>query len=230
VAVAANEPDRMDAAGERVEYDARWGYRRFDARRYEARRYGGIVRRLNHRLLERALARGLAGVPRGGLVLDAPCGTGVLTGFLRGRGFRVLDLDISPAMLGVAKERGDVIGHVRGDLEASPLRAGSVDAVVSTRFLMHRPPEVRPRVLRAMASTTRGPVVATVCHPYTFKSFGRRVRAALGGRVKKSPRLTRREIEAEVAAAGLVLRALIPVLPVLSEVWVIVVQATPESA
>lgn len=216
--------------GERASYDARWGYRHFDARRYEARRYGGLVRRLNHRLLERALARGLANVPPGGLVLDAPCGTGILTGFLRDRGFRVLDLDISPAMLGVAKERGRVVGHVRGDLEVLPLRAGSVDAIVSTRFLMHLPPAVRPRVLRAMAHATRGPIVATVCHPYTLKSFGRGVRAALGGRVKRSPRLTRREIEAEVAAAGLALHALIPVLPVLSEVWVIVVQATPGSA
>jgi SAM-dependent methyltransferase len=220
----------MDVVRDSARYDARWGYRRFDARRYEARRYGGVVRRLNHRLLERALARGLANVPPGGIVLDAPCGTGVLADFLRGRGYRVMGLDISPAMLGVAKERGPVVGHVRGDLEAPPLRAGVVDAVVSTRFLMHLPPEVRPRVLRAMASVTHGPVVATVCHPYTFKTFGRNVRRLLGRDAKRSPRLTRREIEAEVAAAGLRLERVIPVLPVLSEVWVIVVQMTPGSA
>ena len=34
------------APSEDAQYDARWGYRSFDARRYEARRYGGIVRRL----------------------------------------------------------------------------------------------------------------------------------------------------------------------------------------
>ena len=215
---------------EDANYDARWGYRRFDARRYEERRYGGFVRRLNHRLLERALAKGLAGVRPGGVVLDAPCGTGVLANFLRGLGLRIVGADISPAMLEVAKERGPVVGHVRADLERPPLRPESVDAVVSTRFLMHLPPALRPRVLRAMATLTRGPVVATVCHPYTVKTFGRSVRAALGRKVKKSPRLTRRELEAEVASAGLRLERVIPVMPILSEVWVIVVHATPGAA
>ena len=218
------------APAEDAHYDARWGYRRFDARRYEARRYGGVVRRLNHRLLERALAKGLAGVRPGGVVLDAPCGTGVLADFLRGLGLRIVGADISPAMLEVAKERGPVVGHVRADLEPPPLRPESVDAVVSTRFLMHLPPALRPRVLRAMATLTRGPVVATVCHPYTVKTFGRSVRAALGRKVKKSPRLTRRELEAEVASAGLRLERVIPVMPILSEVWVIVVHATPGAA
>ena len=218
------------APSEDAHYDARWGYRSFDARRYEARRYGGLVRRLNHRMLERALARGLEGVRAGGVVLDAPCGTGVLADFLRGLGFQVLGADISPAMLAVARERGPVVGHVRADLERPPLRAGSVDAVVSTRFLMHLPAELRPRVLRTLATLARGPVVATVCHPYTVKSFGRAVRGALGGTKKKSPRLTRPELEAEVASAGLRLERVIPVMPLLSEVWVIVVHATPGAA
>ena len=215
---------------EDAHYDARWGYRSFDARRYETRRYGGLVRRMNHRMLERALAKGLSGVRAGGIVLDAPCGTGVLADFLRGRGFKVLGADISPAMLEVARERGPVVGHVRGDLERPPLRAGSVDAVVSTRFLMHLPAELRPRVLRALATLARGPVVATVCHPYTLKSFGRAVRGALGGRLKQSPRLTRPELEAEIASAGLRLERVIPVMPLLSEVWVIVVHAPPGAA
>jgi SAM-dependent methyltransferase len=218
------------APPEDAHYDARWGYRSFDARRYEARRYGGAMRRLNHRLLERALAQGLAGVRQGGIVLDAPCGTGILADFLRGLGFRVLGADISPAMLEVARERGPFVGHVRADLERPPLRAGSVDAVVSTRFLMHLPAELRPRVLRALATLARGPVVATVCHPYTVKSFGRAIRRAIGVHAKKSPRLTRRELEAEVAAAGLRLDRVIPVMPILSEVWVIVVHATPGAA
>ena len=212
---------------EGAQYDARWGYRAFDARRYEARRYGGIIRQWNHRLLERALARGLASVPRNGVVLDAPCGTGILADFLRGLGLRVLGADISPAMLGVAATRGPVVGHVRADLEAPPLKPASVDAVVSTRFLMHLPPEIRPRVLAGLARVARGPVVATVCHPYTMKSFGRAVRRALGVRAKRSPRVTRAEIEREVRAAGLQLEAVIPVLPVLSEVWVIVVRTVP---
>src|SRR5581483_2989963 len=180
------------------------------------------VRRLNHRLLERALARALAGV--GGRVLDAPCGTGILAPFLASRGLRVVGADISPAMLGVARERGSAVGHVRADLERPPYRPGTFDAVVSARFLMHLPAADRPRVLATLAELADGPVVATVCHPWTVKSFGRAVRRALGGRSKRSPRLTRRALEAEVAAAGLRLERVIRVLPLLSEVWVVVVR------
>src|SRR5438552_2954197 len=137
-----------------LDYDARWGYRQFDARRYERRRYGGAIRRLNHRLLERALGRALAGLAPGAVVLDAPCGTGILAPFLARRGL----------------------------------------------------------------------LVATVCHPYTLKSFGRALRRALGRRAKQSPRLTRRALAAELDAAGLELERVIPVMPLLSEVWVVVVR------
>src|SRR5438093_560347 len=116
------------------------------------------------------------------------------------------------------------VGHVRADLELPPLRPRSVDAVVCTRFLMHLPAASRPRVLGTLAALARGPLVATVCHPYTLKSLGRALRRALGGRAKRSPRLTRRALAGEVDAAGLELRRVIPVMPLLSEVWVVVVR------
>ncbi|HLK11691.1 MAG TPA: class I SAM-dependent methyltransferase [Candidatus Binatia bacterium] len=205
-------------------YDARLGYQTLDARRYERRRYGSLVRRLNLRLLERALGRALGGVAPGGVVLDAPCGTGILTGFLRARGLRVVGADISPAMLAVARERGGTVGHVRADLEAPPWRGGGFAAVISSRFLMHLPSAIRPRVLAGLASLARGPLVATVCHPYTAKSLGRALRRAVGLRAKQSPRLTRAELADEVARAGLVLERVVPVLPLLSEVWVVVIR------
>jgi SAM-dependent methyltransferase len=216
--------------GEQVaeHYDARWGYRTLDAERYERRRYGSLGRRLNLRLLERALARALASVPPDGLVLDAPCGTGILSTFLRRRGFRVIGADISPAMLAVAHRRTDALGHVRADLEQPPYRPRSVDAVLSNRFLMHLPSATRTRVLRVLGELARGPVVATVSHPYTYKSFQRAVRRALGGTVRRSPRLTRRQLEDEAARAGMRIERVIPVLPVLSEVWVVVLSTLPK--
>ncbi len=205
-----------------ADYDARWGYRHFDARRYERRRYGGLIRRLNLRRLERVLARALAGIDRRRLVLDVPCGTGIIGDSLTARGFRIVGADISPAMLAVARERAHAVGLLRADLETPPWRPGSFDAVVCARFLMHLPAESRPRVLGTLAGLTHGPLVATVCHPYTVKSFGRWLRRLLGRPAKRSPRLTRRALAAEVEAAGLRLERVIPVLPLLSEVWVIV--------
>ena len=46
----------------------------------------------------------------------------------------------------------------------------------------------------------------------------------LGRRAKQSPRLTRRALAAELDAAGLELGRVIPVMPLLSEVWVVVVR------
>src|SRR5438046_2491867 len=92
-------------------YDARFGYRHLDARRYERRRYGGVVRRLNLRLLERALGRALAGIGGGRLILDVPCGTGILGRLFARRGDRVIGADISPAMLDVARERPHALGY-----------------------------------------------------------------------------------------------------------------------
>lgn len=213
-----------------ADYAARWGYRTLDARRYEQRRYGGWLRGLNRRMLERALGRALADLRPGALVLDVPCGTGILAGFLAARGVRVVGTDISPAMLALAREGGVALGHVRADLELPPYRPGGFDAVVCNRFLMHVPAAARPRVLATLAGLTRGPLVATVCHPYTFKSFTRSVRRRLGAPAKRSPRLSRRALAAEVAAAGLRLERVIPVMPILSEVWVVILRRPTATA
>jgi SAM-dependent methyltransferase len=217
-----------------ADYDARWGYREFDAERYERRRYGSFVRRLNLRMLERALARAFADVPPNALVLDAPCGTGIMAGFLGRSGFRVIGADISRAMLEVAHRRSfalsGAVGHVRADLEAPPFRAGAIDAVLSSRFMMHLPPDARPRVMRTMAGVTRGPLIATFCHPYTLKSFLRALRRAFGGSAKRSPRVTRRQLAEEAAAAGLRLERIVPVMPLLSEVWVVVLRTPPATS
>jgi SAM-dependent methyltransferase len=212
------------AAPATANYDARWGYRSLDARRYEQRRYGGIVRRLNLWLLGRALVRGLRGVGGRRLVLDVPCGTGIVGRGLALHGFRVVGADISPAMLAVAAEREHAVALLRADLERPPWRRGAFDAVVCARFLMHLPAESRPHVLRTLAALADGPLVATVCHPYTLKSAGRWLRRLVGGRVKRSPRLDRRALVSEVAAAGLRLERVISVLPLLSEVWVVVIR------
>src|SRR6185436_10136523 len=103
-----------------ADYDARWGYRRLDARRYEQRRYGSLIRRLNLRLLDRTLLRALAGVDGRRLLLDLPCGTGIVGDYLSSHGFRVVGADISPAMLEVASERAHALGLVRADLESPP--------------------------------------------------------------------------------------------------------------
>jgi hypothetical protein len=68
-------------------------------------------------------------------------------------------------------------------------------------------------------------LIISYSHPYTLKHLGRLLRHRLGLREAPKPRLTRMELCQEVAEAGLHLRALIAVAPVLSEVWLAVLGA-----
>lgn len=203
-------------------YPARWGYRDIDAGGYEKRRYGTARRRLNQRLLERRLRRALLPVA-GGSILDVPCGTGILAGVFAALRLHVTSADISVAMLRAAAARG-VESRVRADVERLPFRGGAFDAVVCNRFFMHLPPALRPRVLHELGRVSRGPVVFTVCHPYTLKAVSRRIRRGFGLHAKAKQRLGRAAVAREVSAAGLRLRNVSWVVPALSEVWVIVAE------
>jgi len=200
--------------------DSLTGYRHFDAARYERRRYGSLARRMNHWFLERALARALQPVAPGSLVLDTPSGTGILHPFLAARGYRVVASDLSPAMIAQAQRKAEALGGVLADIRSLPFKPDTFDAVVCSRFIMHLPRGARGEILRTLARLSRGPVIATVCHPYTFKTASRAARRFLGGNPKQSPRITRAGLEEELAEVGLALQSVAVVLPVFSEVWV----------
>ncbi|HEX5415143.1 MAG TPA: class I SAM-dependent methyltransferase [Chloroflexota bacterium] len=66
---------------------------------------------------------------RGQDVLEIGCGPGHLSEELAARGFRVVGLDRSPAMLARARRRGTVVG---GDSRALPFAASSFDSILLT--------------------------------------------------------------------------------------------------
>lgn len=85
----------------------------------------------------RELAREVgARLEPGGLVCDVGAGTGVVALGLVGLGFRVLGVDLSPRMLGFARER---LGPRVAVADASklPLRSGSIDGACSVWVLHH---------------------------------------------------------------------------------------------
>jgi SAM-dependent methyltransferase len=215
------------APAEPAYYKAHRGYRAIDALRYQDRRYGSRGRRFNLWLLERALRRGLAGLPPGALVLDVPCGTGMLHQVVHGLGHRLVGMDVSRPMLAAARRAHERDALLAGDVHAPPFRPRAFDAILCVRFLMLLPADERPRVLRELGVLTRGPIVATVCHPYTLKSFFRAFRRGIGRTVKQPHRLRRPALEADAAAAGLRVRRVIRVMPFFSEVWVVVLTPAP---
>jgi len=74
-----------------------------------------------------------------GDALDAACGTGRYAADLAARGHRVVGVDSSAEMLGLARARVPRGAFLVGDLHRLPLRDGAVDLVVSGLALAHVP-------------------------------------------------------------------------------------------
>jgi demethylmenaquinone methyltransferase/2-methoxy-6-polyprenyl-1,4-benzoquinol methylase len=66
-------------------------------------------------------------LPSGSRVLDVAAGTGLITGLLEARGFKVLPLDISGEMLKGARRRGGTV--VLATAEALPFRDATFDGL-----------------------------------------------------------------------------------------------------
>jgi demethylmenaquinone methyltransferase/2-methoxy-6-polyprenyl-1,4-benzoquinol methylase len=108
-----------------------------------APRYDLVTRVLSYGRDQRWKDRlvGLAAVRRGERVLDVACGTGDLAGRLAARGARVTALDLTPAMLGLARQRpgADAIRWIAGDIGALPFADASFDAVTGGYALRNVP-------------------------------------------------------------------------------------------
>jgi magnesium-protoporphyrin O-methyltransferase len=101
----------------------------------------------------------------GARVLDAGCGTGLMTAELAARGAQVVAVDISPQLIGIAEARLDdaLRGRVTfraGDMTAADL--GRFDHVMAMDSLIYyRTPDIAS-VLRKLAARTAQSVVFTV--------------------------------------------------------------------
>jgi len=97
-----------------------------------------------------------AAVGDGQRVLDVACGTGIVARTAAGRvgpSGSVVGLDLSDAMLTVARRVAPDLNWVQGDAAAMPLPAGSFDTVVSQMALMFFPDPVA--ALREMKRVAR---------------------------------------------------------------------------
>jgi SAM-dependent methyltransferase len=78
---------------------------------------------------------------RSGSVLELACGTGLLTVPLASRGTRVIGLDLSPTMLGAARERASVakvsVDFVEGDVRTFAFDRRFDTIIVARNSLLH---------------------------------------------------------------------------------------------
>ena len=81
----------------------------------------------------------LSGLDAGAKVLDLGCGSGIFTQLLAKRGFDVTGLDISPALIGIARLNNPDITFLEGDVEALPFEDASTDGVLLSGIVHHLP-------------------------------------------------------------------------------------------
>ena len=95
-------------------------------------------------------------------ILDAGCGTGLLTLALARRGWNVTAVDIAPNMVEATRAAAQAaelnVHTLVGDLETAE---GAFDAVACLDVLIHYPAELFVPMLTSLAARTRGPLVFT---------------------------------------------------------------------
>jgi len=175
---------------------------------YDDRRFkGGLAGPKSERKWQMILkaVRGLQGIHT---VLDLPCGTGRFTSRILDHGWKLINGDISGPMLARAREYGagkpNLLGSARMNAEHLPFADGALDLVISIRFLMHVPHDVRIRIFREYGRVSKRYVVLDVRHKYCVNLWWKKFRKALGMRVKvPEHRYSVAELERDVSEAGL---------------------------
>lgn len=193
----------------RTKVDQRWQAESV-AKSYDAERFSGLLGGIFHRLQCRSVMRCLQGLPSDALILDLPCGTGRFHPMLTKQGFQIIGCDVSEAMLaraGHRPDRGESTRFLLGNAQGIPLRAESVDCVLSVRFAMHLACEERVKILREFARVTRGSVVVEYGYDSRWHRLRRGVRGlflkALGRKRLYPDSTPKDRIMAEADQAGL---------------------------
>jgi len=86
-----------------------------------------------------------------GRVLDAGCGSGVKTRYLTKHGVRVLGIDFSETLIGIARAEVDAEFGVM-DMRAAPQMSETFDGVFAQASLLHIPRADMPGVVAGLAS------------------------------------------------------------------------------
>lgn len=81
----------------------------------------------------------LAQLPPKAVLLDLGCGGGQDARYLRARGYRVVGLDRTAALLSFARQCATTLPLIRADMRQLPLRPGGVDGIWAAASLIHLP-------------------------------------------------------------------------------------------
>jgi ubiquinone/menaquinone biosynthesis C-methylase UbiE len=92
---------------------------------------------LDYKPLDRALLAALVEQSHGATMGDLGCGPGHVTAWLQDHGARCVGIDLSPAMIDIARRRRPDLEYRVGDLRALPVSDGSWGSAVALYSLIH---------------------------------------------------------------------------------------------
>lgn len=143
--------------------------------------YDGLIEPFNRAL--RPIGYRVFGMRSGMRVLEVGCGTGMQLNFYRERGCRALGIDLSAAMLQVARNRlGPRAAICRADGGRLPFPDGVFDRVLAMLVFHEMAPAARPRVLDEMMRVLHpeGSLGIIDYHPEPWRSLkGRLVKGLI---------------------------------------------------
>jgi len=218
---------RISDPGKKTYPDKKRFYRDADvAAHYDAERFVGALKERRNRRKWRSIVMALESIePAARTLLDLPCGTGRFTPALAAREFDVVGADISHEMMREARRAARAARRVRGfvqaDAERLPLRDGSVDCVVSIRFMFHVDPPTRVAILREMGRVGRYQVV-DYRHRYSYRFVKWKLFRSLRLTARSLERVSRTGLDREFGDAGLRVHRVLPVARVFSDKWIVV--------
>jgi SAM-dependent methyltransferase len=90
-----------------------------------------------------------------GTVADLGCGPGQVTAYLDGLGLDVFGVDISPGMVGVARERYPALRFAVGSMAGLPVEDGTLGGIVAWWSIVHTPPAALPTIFAEFRRTLK---------------------------------------------------------------------------
>lgn len=94
--------------------------------------------------LDRALLAAFAELCRGARVADVGCGPGLVTAYLHDLGADVVGLDLSPAMIGIARRAYPGRRFEVGTMTDLPVPDGALGGILAWYSVIHIPPAEQP--------------------------------------------------------------------------------------
>lgn len=178
------------------------------AERYDRERFSRLTGRLFNTLEKFHIRRAFKDVPRDMTIMDLPCGTGRFAEVLLEEGFKVTGIDISPAMLHVAKRKVERFGdkfesRVADVRELAKQEQKRYDVALCARVLMHFPLEEQIAFLRSVTTLTRRKVIFTQSLSTPYHRLRRRLKKLIGNPPPAMFPITEVELRTLLAGAGL---------------------------